>query len=126
MAKPLVEIGRYGSVGLELVLTILILGGIGHWLDQRYWKDAGWATGIGFVLGVAVGFRNLVRTASRMQRDIEKAEANDPEAGKWKVDRSWLHDNAEGDEDADRDTHEVADTSAIADHRKEEGKHGPN
>ena len=49
------------------------------------------AGGVGFVVGVAVGFRNLIRTASGMQRDIERAEAKDPEAGRWTVDESWVH-----------------------------------
>ena len=80
MAKPYFEIGRYGSVGLELVLTILIPAALGHWLDGRYWHDSGYGVGVGFVIGVVVGFRNLVRTANGMQRDIERAEANDPEA----------------------------------------------
>jgi hypothetical protein len=92
MAKPWMEVGRYGSVGLELVLTILILAGIGHWLDGRYWADGGWGTAGGFVLGVAVGFRNLLRTARGMQRDIERAEAKDPEGSRWTVDESWVHD----------------------------------
>jgi hypothetical protein len=97
MARPWVEIGRYGSVGIELVLTILILGGLGHWLDTRYWGASGWGSGVGFLLGVAVGFRNLMRTAAHMQRDIERAEARDPAANRWKVDPSWLHDDPEGD-----------------------------
>jgi len=97
MAKPWLEIGRYGSVGVELVLTILILGGLGHWLDARYWGGAGWGTAVGFLLGVAVAFRNLMRTASRMQRDIERAEAADPAANRWTVDETWL--NKESDID---------------------------
>jgi Putative F0F1-ATPase subunit Ca2+/Mg2+ transporter len=91
MGKPWLEVGRYGSVGLELVLTILIPAAIGSWLDGKYWHNAGWGAGVGFVLGAAVGFRNLVRTANGMQRDIERAEAKDPEAGRWTVDESWLH-----------------------------------
>ncbi len=91
MAKPWKEIGRYGSVGIELVLAILIMAGIGHWMDQRYWGAHGWGLGAGFLLGAAVGFRNLLRTASNMQKDIERAEAGDPEAGRWTVDESWLH-----------------------------------
>jgi Putative F0F1-ATPase subunit Ca2+/Mg2+ transporter len=87
------EVGRYGSVGLELVLTILIPAGLGHWLDGRYWGNGGWGAGCGFLLGVAVGFRNLVRTAKGMQRDIERAEAKDPEGSRWKVDPSWVHDD---------------------------------
>jgi hypothetical protein len=26
-----------------------------------------------------------------MQRDIERAEAKDPEASRWTVDESWVH-----------------------------------
>jgi F0F1-type ATP synthase assembly protein I len=91
MARPWKEIGRYGSVGIELVLTILILAGLGHWLDARYWGARGWGTGVGFILGVAVAFRNLMRTAKGMQHDIERAEAQDPEASRWTVDEDWVH-----------------------------------
>jgi|SRR6516225_572813 hypothetical protein len=96
MAKPWLEIGRYGSVGFELVLTILIPAAIGHWLDDRYWNHGGWGAGVGFVLGTAVAFRNLIRTASGMQRDIERAEAKDPEASRWTVDESWVHKDDDG------------------------------
>jgi len=103
MARPWLEIGRYGSVGIELVLTILVLGGIGHWLDVRYWGGGGWGTAAGFVLGVAVAFRNLMRTATHMQRDIERAEARDPSAGRWNVDETWVHKGTGDDIAKDRD-----------------------
>ncbi len=93
MTRPWKEIGRYGGVGLDLVLAILILGGLGHWLDKRYWGGGDWGLGAGFVLGVAVGVRNLVRAASRMQKDVERAEAQDPDGSRWTVDESWLHDS---------------------------------
>jgi hypothetical protein len=91
MTKPWKELGRYGGVGIELVLAIVILGGIGHWLDERYWHGRGWGMATGFLFGVAAGVRNLVRAAARMQKDIERAEAEDPQAGRWTVDESWLH-----------------------------------
>jgi Putative F0F1-ATPase subunit Ca2+/Mg2+ transporter len=91
MTKPWKELGRYGGVGIELVLAILILAGLGHWLDERYGHGQIWGMSIGFIFGVAVGVRNLVRTAGRMQGDIERAEAQDPEAGRWKVDDGWVH-----------------------------------
>jgi hypothetical protein len=91
MTKPWKELGRYGGVGIELVLAILILAGLGHWLDQRYGHGGSWGMAIGFFLGVAVGARNLVRIAARMQRDIETAEAQDPQAGRWTVDPDWVH-----------------------------------
>src|SRR5689334_3704789 len=86
MARPWKEIGRYGSVGLELVLTILLVSALGRWVDGRYAGGHGWGTGIGFLLGVAVAFRNLLRTAKNMQRDIEQAESRDPEGSRWTVD----------------------------------------
>jgi hypothetical protein len=90
MAKPWMEVGRYGSVGLELVLTILIPAAVGHWLDGRYSGHGDRCAAVGFVIGVAVGFRNLIRTAKGMQRDIERAEAKDPAASRWTVDESWV------------------------------------
>ena len=117
MASPLKEIGRYGSVGIEFVLTILIVSWCGHWLDGRYWGGHGWGLVGGFVLGVAVGFRNLIRTAQQMQRDIERAEANDPEAGRWTVDpagctarrRRRRKPTKKGDANGDRPAPDAAD-----------------
>ncbi len=95
MSRPWNELGRYGGVGIDLVVAILLLGGIGHWLDGRYWPGHDTGMIVGGLLGVAVAVRNLVRLAHRMQRDIEAAEARDPEAGKWKVDPGWLHEDQE-------------------------------
>ncbi len=113
MAKPWLEVGRYGSVGFELVLTILLPAWLGHWLDTRYWGNAGWGAGAGFLIGVAVGFRNLIRTARGMQRDIERAEAKDPAASRWTVDESWVH--GEG----------ASETSETTKSSGDHGKHGP-
>ena len=91
MGKPYKEMARYGGVGIDLVLAILLLGALGHWLDGRYFPghDYGMLTG-GF-LGIAVGVRSLVRAARGMQKDIEAEEAKDPEGSRWTVDETWLH-----------------------------------
>jgi hypothetical protein len=114
VGKPWFEIGRYGSVGFELIVTILIPAAIGNWLDERYWHRGGWGAGVGFLIGVAVGFRNLLRSAKNMQRDIERAEANDPQAGRWTVDESWVHKDEGSMNDAPRN-----------DERDHDGKDGP-
>jgi len=44
-----------------------------------------------------VGVRGLIRAAMRMQKDIERAEAQDPEGSRWTTDETWLH---KGDDDA--------------------------
>jgi F0F1-type ATP synthase assembly protein I len=89
--KPYKEMARYGVVGIDLVLAILICGGIGHWLDVRYFGNHGYGMLVGGLLGVAVGVRSLVRAAQRMQKDIEREEAKDPEGSRWTVDQTWLH-----------------------------------
>jgi hypothetical protein len=91
MAKPYNEMARYGGVGIDLVLAILLLGAAGHWLDGRYFVGHDYAMLTGGFLGVAVGVRSLVRAARRMQRDIEAAEAKDPEGSRWTVDETWVH-----------------------------------
>ncbi len=105
-SRPWRDIGRYGSVGIELVLTIGLVAGLGQWLDVRYWGGRGWGLAAGFFLGVAVAFRNLVRTARGMQADIERAEARDPEGSRWTVDESWVNRNddapTEREDDPDR------------------------
>src|SRR5271163_3222600 len=88
-------IGRYGTVGLELVLTIGLLTWGGYWLDGRFWGSHGWGLGVGFVLGVAVAFRNLIRTAQRMEKDIEREEKRSPEASRWKADPGWVHEEGQ-------------------------------
>jgi hypothetical protein len=111
MARPWKEIGRYGSAGIELVVTILLVAWLGFWLDGRYWGNRGWGTAAGFFLGMVVGFRNLFRTASRMQKDIEAAEAKDPEARHWTVDETWLHGSPR--EEHGRDDSEKRDDDRI-------------
>ncbi len=91
MGRPWKDIGRYGSVGIEFVLTIVIASWVGHWFDGRHGGHGSLGMGIGFLIGVAVGFWNLVRTAQGMQRDIERAEARDPAAGRWTVSEGWLY-----------------------------------
>ncbi len=94
-SNPWREVGRYGSAGIELVLTIAIVSALGHWLDHKYWGDRGWGLGGGFLIGVAVGFRNLFRTAQHMQRDIERAERLDPAGSRYTVDESWVYRDEE-------------------------------
>jgi hypothetical protein len=102
MAKPYMKMGRYGGVGIDLVLAILLLGALGHWLDGRYFPGHDYAMVVGGLLGVAVGVRSLVRAAQRMQKDIEEEEAKDPEASRWTVDETWVHKEPDGPDAPDK------------------------
>jgi F0F1-type ATP synthase assembly protein I len=81
--KPWKEYGRYGSVGLELILSMAVGYFLGRWIDRRFFHEAGWATGIGALLGVYAGFRTLFRTAKRMQQDVEDAERMERGEDPW-------------------------------------------
>jgi hypothetical protein len=72
--KPWKAYGRYGTVGIELVLSIMLGWYAGHWADVRWGGGRGWVTALGFVIGTYAGFRALFLTAAKMQRDIEEAE----------------------------------------------------
>lgn len=77
--RPWKAYGRYGTVGLELVLSILIgvLGG--RWLDDRYGGGRGWITILGLVVGVYAGFRQVFRAAKQMQRESDRADREEAE-----------------------------------------------
>jgi hypothetical protein len=64
--------GRYGSVGLELVLSIAVGYYIGHWADGKLGTH--WVGFVGFLIGCYSGFRALFKAGRTMQRDIEREE----------------------------------------------------
>jgi hypothetical protein len=74
MSKPWKEYGRYGTVGIELVVSILAGYYAGHWADQRWAGGHGWVTLFGVVVGVYAGFRQLFRAGAQMQRDADREE----------------------------------------------------
>lgn len=52
--------GRLGTVGIELGVATVVGLLAGAWLDAR-WNTGPWLTLVGVVVGVAAGFRGLVR-----------------------------------------------------------------
>jgi F0F1-type ATP synthase assembly protein I len=98
MAGPWKSAGRYSGAGVELLVAILVIGGVGYWLDGRFWGGHGWGLIGGVVLGFAAGLRNLLRNAEGMQKDLEREDAENPGRKRWKVDENWIHPPPE-DED---------------------------
>ncbi len=68
-------LGRYGTVGLDFVLSILLGFFGGRWLDGKLGTH--WIQLVGFFFGVAAGFRSIYDAAQRMRRDTESEDARD-------------------------------------------------
>jgi F0F1-type ATP synthase assembly protein I len=62
------------TVGLTLALSIGIGIGLGV-LADRYWKTNGVAVVIGTLVGIAAGFRELLRAVLKSARDQEREDA---------------------------------------------------
>jgi F0F1-type ATP synthase assembly protein I len=74
---PWKQFGRYGSVGIELVLSMMLGYYAGHWLDVRYAHDAGYVTGVGMVVGIYAGFRQLYRVTKQAAREFDRQDAEE-------------------------------------------------
>jgi F0F1-type ATP synthase assembly protein I len=68
---------RFGNIGLELFLSIVVGFLLGRWLDRRFFGAHGYGTAVGTIVGVYTGFRALYKLAKQAQREAEDDEARD-------------------------------------------------
>lgn len=71
-------VGSYGTVGLELVLSVLVGLFGGQFLDHRF-HTTPWLTLIGLGYGIAAGVRGLYRAAQRATREAEELDRKERE-----------------------------------------------
>ena len=91
------DLGTVGTVGLELVLSILFGLGAGYWLDEKIgWKGPMMLVGFGF--GLAAGIRAVLRAAKRMD---EQSAAEDRRAIEER--RRMIHGPTEEERRAERE-----------------------
>lgn len=64
------------SLGLELVLSLVIVGAAGRWVDQKLGTDPAFLF-LGALLGLAAGLRSVFRFAASSDRGA--ADRSDPE-----------------------------------------------
>jgi F0F1-type ATP synthase assembly protein I len=62
---------RYGNVGLDLVLSIVVGFLLGRWVDRHFLEGHGYGTVIGTIIGVYAGFRSLYKVSKQAQRQAE-------------------------------------------------------
>ena len=74
-------VGRYGSVGLELALSVLVGLFGGQWLD-RHFGTHGILTLVGLAYGLAAGARAVWRALKSANREVEEQERRDQQARK--------------------------------------------
>ncbi len=93
----------FTTIGLDLVLSILVGWYGGKWLDGKF-DTSPWIEIVGFLIGVAAGFRSLHRGYTEMKaitKAEEKAEGNPRQVWGEKAGDAEQHaapKGAEGDE----------------------------
>ncbi len=105
--KNLTSLGRYGTVGLEFVITFCLGLFGGQWLDKRW--GTSYLIWVGMVVGGYAGFRAVFKAAKEAQRALDKEDREEP--GKYRavedeeVDESYDRTDwkAAGVEDAGHD-----------------------
>jgi F0F1-type ATP synthase assembly protein I len=65
---------RFGNIGLELFLSIVVGFLLGRWLDRRFFGAHGWGTAVGTIVGVYTGFRALWKLAKLAEREAKEEE----------------------------------------------------
>jgi F0F1-type ATP synthase assembly protein I len=73
--------GRYGTVGLEFALSILLPLFLGRWLDQKLGTGS-WLTLIFAGFGLAAGTRAIVRTLREANQQADRQEREERDARK--------------------------------------------
>jgi F0F1-type ATP synthase assembly protein I len=72
-------LGNYGTLGLEVALSVVVGLFGGQWLDKRF-QTGGWLTWIGFAYGLAAAGRAIYRAMRKSTQEAEEAERREREA----------------------------------------------
>lgn len=100
MKQDLSGLGTYGTVGLELGLSILVGLFGGQWLDKTL-GTAPWLTLIGLAFGTAAGIRSLLRALESAKREIAEDDRRQREARRKYHERVLSDPRAKPDEHSD-------------------------
>jgi ATP synthase protein I len=66
-------LGGYGTLGLEIVLSLLVGLFGGSWLDGKFGTDP-ILTWVGFAFGIGAAVRSIQRAMAMMKRETEREE----------------------------------------------------
>jgi F0F1-type ATP synthase assembly protein I len=65
------------SLGLEFVISIVVMAALGRWIDARYHTGQTFLL-VGFAIGAAAGFRSMYRFATRDEEKPDPPKNDDP------------------------------------------------
>jgi F0F1-type ATP synthase assembly protein I len=68
---------RFGNIGIEMFLSIVLGFWLGRYLDRRFFGAHGYGTAVGTIVGVYTGFRALYKLAMQAQREAEEDDERD-------------------------------------------------
>jgi F0F1-type ATP synthase assembly protein I len=71
-------VGSYGTVGIEVALSVVVGLAGGAWLDRRFGTEP-WLTVLGVAYGVAAAARALYRAARRATKEAEDLDRRERE-----------------------------------------------
>lgn len=71
-------LGTYGTLGLEIILSVALGLFGGQWLDKKL-DTGGWLTWIGFAYGLAAAGRAIYRAMRKSTREAEQLEQRERE-----------------------------------------------
>ena len=74
----LVAYGRYAALGLQFVVSMCLLGWVGHWVDGKLGTYPLLMI-LGFFLGAAGSFVSLLSSIPPVQKRRPKKEPDDPQ-----------------------------------------------
>jgi ATP synthase protein I len=80
------DLGDYGTLGLEVALSVVVGLVFGHWLDGKF-GTAPWLGLVGLGFGVAAGVRAVYRALARANRQAAEEEQREREQRKRFHDR---------------------------------------
>ncbi len=71
-------LGNYGTLGMEIALSVVVglLGG--QWLDKKL-HTGGWLTWVGFAYGLAAAGRAIYRAVQKSNREAVEADRSERE-----------------------------------------------
>ncbi len=61
------QLGSFASTGIEFIVAVMLPGGLGYWLDNR-WQTTPWLMLIGGAFGFGVGLYMMLRAAKQSMR----------------------------------------------------------